>query len=81
MKDNETLLNNCELCLAPRMSSQGRAFTNLYIYVDGKRFELVPHCRTVREVAYFYALLTRRLLPSLAQPNKECEQDQKKPKK
>lgn len=55
MKDNETL-TNYELTVAPRKNGE---FLNLYVYVDGKRFEIVPHCRTIRETAYFYALVSR----------------------
>lgn len=40
----------------PRKSG---AYLNVYIELDGMRFELVPHCRTVREKAYFYNLLAR----------------------
>lgn len=35
------------------------AYVNVYIVLDGCRFELVPHCRTKRETAYFYNLLSR----------------------
>lgn len=47
-----------ELTLAPRVHD-GVEYINLYITIDGKRFELVPHCRTLRETALFYGVLSR----------------------
>jgi len=34
-------------------------YFNLYIVIDGKRFELVPHSRTIKEKSYFYMLLKK----------------------
>lgn len=36
-----------------------KEFTNLYLYIDGKKFEVVPRCWTVKEKAYFYSLLSK----------------------
>lgn len=47
---------------APRMSGNGKGYTNLYCELDGHRFELITHCRTKRETAYFYKLLSRSSL-------------------
>lgn len=51
-------LSNVKIETAPR-EYLGKTLVNLYIYIDGKRFELVPHCRSKRETAYFYNMLAR----------------------
>lgn len=59
MKENETTQRDYELKVEPRKNGE---FLNLYLYIDGKRFELVPHCRSIRETAYFYGTLARSSL-------------------
>ena len=36
-------------------------YLNVYIEIDGYRFELVPHTRTAKETALFYAVLGRNI--------------------
>ena len=59
MEDKEELLS-VELRSAKR--SKNGDYINIYLYVDGCRFELVPHTRSVRETAYFYSLLKKSKL-------------------
>lgn len=51
-------VNEVKLTTELRKSGAGD-FVNLYVVLDGRKFELVPHCRTKRETAYFYNLLAR----------------------
>lgn len=37
----------------------GSNYNNVYIVIDGFRFEVVPHTRSKKETAYFYALLEK----------------------
>ena len=56
MKEKEKKLK-VELQTAKRKNND--KYTNLYIFIDGYRFELVPHCRTITETSFFYDLLKR----------------------
>lgn len=38
---------------------QDSPYNNVYIVIDGFRFEVVPHTRSKKETAYFYALLEK----------------------
>lgn len=58
MKHEEQREIKVSLETAPRVHD-GVEYTNLYLIIDGKRFELVPHARTVKEKALFYGLLSR----------------------
>lgn len=41
-----------------RKKSEGQ-YENMYLYFDDYSFEVVPHCRTIKEKALFYSLLKR----------------------
>lgn len=55
-------ITEIKLTVENRKSDTNNDFVNLYVYLDGYRFELVPHCRTKKETAFFYALLSRSSL-------------------
>lgn len=55
MKKNDKLKTE----LKTNERKNNNEFVNLYLFIDGKRFELVPHCRTIREKAYFYSMLKK----------------------
>lgn len=42
-----------------RKSGADCDYVNIYLYMDDYKFELVPHCRTMKEKAMFYSLLAR----------------------
>ena len=55
MKDNELL----PVKFATLERAKNGDYFNLYVFVGGCRFELVPHTRSKRETAYFYAMLKK----------------------
>lgn len=55
-------LRNYELKVVKR--AKNNDYVNLYIYIDGYRFELVPHTRSVKETAFYYSLLKNSKLMS-----------------
>lgn len=57
-KKEYELVKDVKFVTETRKSGAGD-FVNLYVYLNGCRFELVPHCRTKRETAYFYNMLSR----------------------
>lgn len=57
--ENEETLNEVEFTTLVRKTNP--SFYNLYIYLDGFKFELVPHVRTVQEKALFYGVLKRKM--------------------
>lgn len=54
--------NDLEVKLITQKRESNEDFINLYLFINGVRFELVPHCRSKRESAYFYALLKKSKL-------------------
>lgn len=56
-KKNKGEVLTTELKCLKRSKNIDKDYVNVYIYIDGHRFELVPHCRTPKETAYFYKLL------------------------
>lgn len=58
MKHEEQREIKVEFTTAPRVHD-GVEYVNLYVVIDGKRFELVPHVRSIKEKAYFYGMLSR----------------------
>lgn len=64
-KKEEIKTSSYSLFKAPRnkRTDNDVEYMNLYIVIDGHQFELVPHCRTKRETAYFYALFSFLDLP------------------
>lgn len=53
-------IENCNVYACKRAKSDND-YLNVYIEIDGYRFELVPHTRTVKETALFYAVLGRNI--------------------
>lgn len=58
MKHEEQREIKVQFETTPRVHD-GVEYLNLYVFIDGKRFELVPHVRSVKEKALFYGLLSR----------------------
>lgn len=57
--EQEQTLNEVEVTTLTRKTNP--SFYNTYIYLNGYRFEMVPHVKTVKEKALFYGLLKRKL--------------------
>lgn len=52
MKDNRF-----KVSLKVKTRESNKTYNNVYMVIDGKEFEVVPHCRSKMETAFFYALL------------------------
>lgn len=54
-------IENCGF-YAKKREKTDNDYLNVYIEIDGYRFEVVPHVRTMKEKALFYAVLGRNVV-------------------
>lgn len=60
----EEKLLDCVLYTKDR-EHDGKTYTNLYVVIDGHKFEVVPRWFTIKEKSFFYSLVAKCDLPKM----------------
>lgn len=55
-------VENVNIYAVKRQHSDGKTYNNIYVEIDGHKFEVVPRVWTIKEKAYFYSLLDKNVV-------------------